>query len=56
MQTGPSAPASRAAPGDGVTLRARDRFEDTMRDIPLQRPAEPAAELVRFAQEVSGRG
>ncbi|HEX2374996.1 MAG TPA: alpha/beta hydrolase [Actinomycetota bacterium] len=31
-------------------------FEDTMHDIPLQRPAELAAELARFAQEVSGRG
>jgi pimeloyl-ACP methyl ester carboxylesterase len=34
-------------------------FEDTMHDIPLQRPAELAAELARFAdhaREVSGRG
>jgi pimeloyl-ACP methyl ester carboxylesterase len=31
-------------------------FEDTMHDIPLQRPAELAAELARFAEEVSGRG
>jgi pimeloyl-ACP methyl ester carboxylesterase len=31
-------------------------FEDTMHDIPLQRPAELAAELARFAKEVSGRG
>jgi pimeloyl-ACP methyl ester carboxylesterase len=31
-------------------------FEDTMHDIPLQRPAELAAELARFANEVSGRG
>jgi pimeloyl-ACP methyl ester carboxylesterase len=31
-------------------------YEDTMHDIPLQRPAELAAELARFAEEVSGRG
>jgi pimeloyl-ACP methyl ester carboxylesterase len=34
-------------------------FEDTMHDIPLQRPAELAAELARFAnhaREVSGNG
>jgi pimeloyl-ACP methyl ester carboxylesterase len=31
-------------------------FEDTMHDIPLQRPAELAAELAHFAEEVSGRG
>jgi pimeloyl-ACP methyl ester carboxylesterase len=31
-------------------------FEDTMHDIPLQRPAELAAELARFAEEVSDRG
>jgi pimeloyl-ACP methyl ester carboxylesterase len=34
-------------------------FEDTMHDIPLQRPVELAAELARFAdraKEVSGRG
>ena len=34
-------------------------FEDTMHDIPLQRPAELAAELARFAdsvKEVPGRG
>jgi pimeloyl-ACP methyl ester carboxylesterase len=34
-------------------------FEDTMHDIPLQRPAELAAELARFAdsvREVPGRG
>jgi pimeloyl-ACP methyl ester carboxylesterase len=31
-------------------------FEDTTHDIPLQRPAELAAELARFAHEVSGRG
>jgi pimeloyl-ACP methyl ester carboxylesterase len=35
-------------------------FEDTMHDIPLQRPAELAAELARFAatldEEVPGRG
>jgi hypothetical protein len=34
-------------------------FEDTMHDIPLQRPADLAAELAHFAvnaEEVSGRG
>jgi pimeloyl-ACP methyl ester carboxylesterase len=31
-------------------------YEDTMHDIPLQRPAELAADLARFAHEVSGRG
>src|SRR4030095_11867491 len=31
-------------------------YEDTMHDIPLQRPAELAAELARFAKEVPGRG
>ena len=34
-------------------------FEDTMHDIPLQRPVELAAELARFtnaAREVPGRG
>jgi pimeloyl-ACP methyl ester carboxylesterase len=31
-------------------------YEDTMHDIPLQRPGELAAELARFAKEVSGRG
>jgi pimeloyl-ACP methyl ester carboxylesterase len=31
-------------------------FEDTMHDIPLQRPAELAAELARFAEEAAGRG
>jgi pimeloyl-ACP methyl ester carboxylesterase len=30
-------------------------FEETMHDIPLQRPAELAAELARFAKEVAGR-
>jgi pimeloyl-ACP methyl ester carboxylesterase len=29
-------------------------FEDTMHDIPLQRPAELAAELARFANDVAG--
>jgi pimeloyl-ACP methyl ester carboxylesterase len=29
-------------------------FEDTMHDIPLQRPAELAAELARFANELAG--
>jgi pimeloyl-ACP methyl ester carboxylesterase len=31
-------------------------YEDTMHDIPLQRPAELAADLASFAKEVSGRG
>jgi hypothetical protein len=31
-------------------------FEETMHDVPLQRPAELAAELARFAKEVSGNG
>ncbi|HZA83389.1 MAG TPA: alpha/beta hydrolase [Actinomycetes bacterium] len=31
-------------------------FEETMHDIPLQRPAELAAELARFAKEVRARG
>jgi pimeloyl-ACP methyl ester carboxylesterase len=31
-------------------------FEDTMHDIPLQRPAELAAELVRFVKEAANRG
>jgi pimeloyl-ACP methyl ester carboxylesterase len=31
-------------------------FEDAMHDIPLQRPVELAAELARFAEEVSVRG
>jgi pimeloyl-ACP methyl ester carboxylesterase len=31
-------------------------FEDTMHDIPLQRPAELAAELARFAEEAGDRG
>jgi hypothetical protein len=29
-------------------------FEDTMHDIPLQRPAELAAELAHFANELAG--
>jgi pimeloyl-ACP methyl ester carboxylesterase len=31
-------------------------FEDTMHDIPLQRPAELAAELARFVKEAANRG
>ena len=31
-------------------------FEDTMHDIPLQRPAELAAELTRFVKEAANRG
>lgn len=30
-------------------------FEDTMHDIPLQRPAELAAEVARFVKELAGR-
>jgi pimeloyl-ACP methyl ester carboxylesterase len=30
-------------------------FEDTMHDIPLQRPAELAADLASFAKKVAGR-
>jgi pimeloyl-ACP methyl ester carboxylesterase len=47
--------ALRLLPSANVTW-----FEDTMHDIPLQRPAELAAELARFADdlagEVAGRG
>jgi pimeloyl-ACP methyl ester carboxylesterase len=68
-------PAGDPAAGDELALAKRgavDRaaallrsarvtwFEDTMHDIPLQRPAELAAELARFADdpagEVAGRG
>jgi pimeloyl-ACP methyl ester carboxylesterase len=66
-------PAGDPADGDlaGVKRDAVDRarsllpsvtvtwFEDTMHDIPLQRPVELAAELARFAdhaKEVAGRG
>jgi hypothetical protein len=31
-------------------------FEETMHDIPLQRPAELATELARFAEEAADRG
>jgi hypothetical protein len=31
-------------------------FEDAMHDIPLQRPAELAAELASFAMEAGNRG
>jgi pimeloyl-ACP methyl ester carboxylesterase len=64
-------PAADPADGTGAALAKRGAvgralelfpsatvtwFEDTMHDIPLQRPAELAAELARFAKEVSGRG
>jgi pimeloyl-ACP methyl ester carboxylesterase len=51
--------AKRAAVGRALELLPSATvtwFEDTMHDIPLQRPAELATELARFAEEVSGRG
>jgi pimeloyl-ACP methyl ester carboxylesterase len=64
---GPATPGEVAGSKQGAVARALDLlpsatvswFEDTMHDIPLQRPAELAAELARFAdhaREVSGRG
>jgi pimeloyl-ACP methyl ester carboxylesterase len=56
---GEPAEAKRAAVGRALDLLPSASvtwFEDTMHDIPLQRPAELAAELARFANEVSGRG
>jgi pimeloyl-ACP methyl ester carboxylesterase len=56
---GEPAEAKRAAVGRALDLLPSASvtwFEDTMHDIPLQRPAELAAELARFAKEVSGRG
>jgi pimeloyl-ACP methyl ester carboxylesterase len=51
--------AKRAAAGRALELFPSANvtwFEDTMHDIPLQRPAELASELARFAKEVPGRG
>jgi pimeloyl-ACP methyl ester carboxylesterase len=56
---GEPAEAKRGAVGRALDLLPSASvtwFEDTMHDIPLQRPAELAAELARFAKEVSGRG
>lgn len=63
----PAADAAHAQAKRGAAVRASGLlpsatltwFEDTMHDIPLQRPAELAAELARFAdsvKEVPGRG
>jgi pimeloyl-ACP methyl ester carboxylesterase len=64
----PAADRGRAEAKRGAVERALELFpsahvtwfEDTMHDIPLQRPAELAAELARFAtdltEEVAGRG
>jgi pimeloyl-ACP methyl ester carboxylesterase len=51
--------AKRTAVGRALRLLADASvtpFEDAVHDIPLQRPAELAAELARFASEVAGRG
>ena len=60
---GPIAAAKRGAVARALELLPSASvtwFEDTMHDIPLQRPAELAAELARFAatldEEVPGRG
>src|SRR5512132_319651 len=64
----PGEPGAVAGAKQGAVARALELlpsasvtwFEDTMHDIPLQRPAELAAELARFAatldKEVPGRG
>jgi len=64
----PADPGAIAEAKQGAVARALELlpsasvtwFEDTMHDIPLQRPAELAAELARFAatldKEVPGRG
>jgi pimeloyl-ACP methyl ester carboxylesterase len=52
------AEAKRAAAGRALELFPSAHltwFEDTMHDIPLQRPAELASELARFGKEVAGR-
>jgi pimeloyl-ACP methyl ester carboxylesterase len=54
-----AAAAKRAAAGRVLALfpsASVTWFEDTMHDIPLQRPAELATELARFAKELPGRG
>ena len=64
---GPATPGEVAGAKQGAVARALDLFPSatvtwfgyTMHDIPLQRPAELAAELARFAdhaREVSGHG
>jgi pimeloyl-ACP methyl ester carboxylesterase len=56
---GEHATAKRGAVGRALQLLPSAHvtwYEDTMHDIPLQRPAELAADLARFAKEVSGRG
>jgi pimeloyl-ACP methyl ester carboxylesterase len=58
----PADPGPIAAAKRGAVARALELFpsasvtwfEDTMHDIPLQRPAELAAELARFANDVAG--
>jgi hypothetical protein len=59
MQTRTSNPTGRTAVGRVLALFPSANvtwFEDTMHDIPLQRPAEPAVEPARPAEEVAGRG
>ena len=54
---GGQAEAKRGAVGRALGLLPSAEvtwFEDTMHDIPLQRPAELAAELARFANDVAG--
>jgi pimeloyl-ACP methyl ester carboxylesterase len=56
---GEHAAAKRGAVGRALQLLPSAHvtwYEDTMHDIPLQRPAELAGDLARFAKEVSGRG
>jgi hypothetical protein len=56
---GEHAAAKRGAVGRALQLLPSAHvtwYEDTMHDIPLQRPAELAADLARFVKEVSGRG
>jgi pimeloyl-ACP methyl ester carboxylesterase len=56
---GEHATAKRGAVGRALQLLPSAHvswYEDTMHDIPLQRPAELAADLANFAKEVSGRG
>jgi pimeloyl-ACP methyl ester carboxylesterase len=56
---GEHATAKRGAVGRALQLLPSAHvtwYEDTMHDIPLQRPAELASDLARFAKEVSGRG
>jgi pimeloyl-ACP methyl ester carboxylesterase len=58
VDSGEVAAAKRAAVGRALELLPSATvtwFEDTMHDIPLQRPAELAAELASFVKEVAGR-